>query len=435
MSTELPDKIKIYIAERRQTKLDALNKKRDSALEKAVTADSIEAVQIEFSEKEQTLLTEFEVNTWLTNAAKRAKQISMATHALKFTHSGAKGTNILALQHNKTPLYLDTATLSDPAVDAVGNAAALDVAKLLNLESNQRTLADHLAKGDLQVLLSLAKNESQCQEWADGLQLALQDKDPSSHTLAKQVYFPIGENDYHLLSLLYSSSLAQAMYDNIHHHRYSEKAKAAREAKKKGSSHVEPTVFYPDLAVTVSGGSKPQNVSQLNSGRGGRTYLFPCSPPNWQDQNKAPLHASNWFEISDLNRKAYRPIKRLAEFLLKVRDVENNQRIRHYRERLTDEVIDTVLNMAAHHQNNPVGWSNESQLSDPQQLWLDPKNPNDDFQQHYKAKLWQVKIAYDFGQWLNHQLTRHSNKQLTFDKTTSEHWQSAFKQALQEMTV
>ena len=82
---------------------------------------------------------------WLDGAAQRACQISMVTHAAKFTHSSAKGSNILAADLGQDRRYLDTASLPSPVLDAVGNAAALDVARLLQLtDDNGLSLLEHL---------------------------------------------------------------------------------------------------------------------------------------------------------------------------------------------------------------------------------------------------------------------------------------------------
>ena len=128
-------------------------------------------------------------------------------------------------------------------------------------------------------LLNLQQHPAQLENWLRGLKLALQDTQPSSHTLCKQVYFPVGDGQYHLLAPLFSSSLSQAIHQAIDHSRYSKEMAAAREARYNQQPHDKPVVAYPDLALTFSGGSKPQNISQLNAIRGGRTYLLPAQPP------------------------------------------------------------------------------------------------------------------------------------------------------------
>lgn len=228
MQTEISTLIQAYIEQRRQTKLDEIEKKKN-------VKNGVSEIELaNLNEQIQTAYQDFDVQTWLTSAAVRAKQISLATHAVKFTHGSAKGSNILALVTHTDAPYLDSSAIVTPAVDAVGNAAALDVAKLLQLDDGNATLAVYLSQGDDHVLRPLASSDEQCQLWADGLRQALEVKTPSSHTLAKQIYFPIGgDNQYHLISPLYSSALAHELFHQVQYSRFSDEMKAAREAHKK----------------------------------------------------------------------------------------------------------------------------------------------------------------------------------------------------------
>ena len=270
MPSILTERIVAYIAERKAAKQEALDKEISKA------GDDNAALAL-LSEKQVKLNTDFTASEWLDSAAKKAGQISMATHAVKFTHSAAKGSNILAEQMGSDSRYLDTFCLAQPAVDAVGNAAALDVAKLLQLVDNTgKSLLEYLKQDDAAPLDTLTENSTQLANWMEGLSAALQNSAPSSHTLSKQVYFPVTEepSGYHLLAPIYSSSLSQAVYSEIQHARFSQEMKAVREARKANKVSDEVLVAYPNVAVTVAGGSKPQNISQLNSGRGGLTYLL-----------------------------------------------------------------------------------------------------------------------------------------------------------------
>ncbi|PSV15975.1 type I-F CRISPR-associated protein Csy1 [Photobacterium kishitanii] len=420
MQTEISTLIQAYIEQRRQTKLDEIEKKKNvkNGVSENELANLNELVQIAYQD--------FNVQTWLTNAAVRAKQISLATHAVKFTHGSAKGSNILALASNVDAPYLDSSAIVAPAVDAVGNAAALDVAKLLQLDDGNATLAVYLSQGDDHVLRSLASNDEQCQLWADGLRQALEVKTPSSHTLAKQIYFPIGDNQYHLISPLYSSALAHELFHQVQHSRFSDEMKAAREARKKNQPSDVDVVRYPDLAVTISGGSKPQNISQLNSKRFGKTYLFPCAAPDWQSQYQAPMFGSNWFDSREVGRNTYYLVKSLAEFLVKVKPLDSTLRIRQYRDRLVDQILDSILTLAAAHQVNIKGWSETSELSPAQQCWLDPQAD------HLYSGDWQIEVSRDFGLWLNNRLEKASQQQLILGSEALQHWQALCHDAIRE---
>ncbi len=142
----------------------------------------------------------------------------MVTHALKFIHTDAKGSSIYAAamvnsSDEENSHYVSTASIpSSIKIDVVGNAAALDVASLLQLEQNGESLIAVIARGDSSALQPFAESENQLSEWMNGFQQVLIPKELSSHTLAKQLYFPVGDNEYHLLSPLFASSLVQELY-------------------------------------------------------------------------------------------------------------------------------------------------------------------------------------------------------------------------------
>ena len=420
MQTEISTLIQAYIEQRRQTKLDEIEKKKN-------VKNGVSEIELAtLNEQIQTAYQDFDIQIWLTSAAVRAKQISLATHAVKFTHGSAKGSNILALASNTDAPYLDSSAIVTPAVDAVGNAAALDVAKLLQLDDGNATLAVYLSQGDDHVLRSLASSDEQCQLWADGLRQALEVKTPSSHTLAKQIYFPIGDNQYHLISPLYSSALAHELFHQVQHSRFSDEMKAARDARKKNQPSDVDVVRYSNLAVTISGGSKPQNISQLNSKRYGKTYLFPCTAPDWKSQYQPPMFGSNWFDSREVGRDTYYLVKLLAEFLVKVKLLDSNIRIRQRRDRLADQILDSILTLAVSHQTNTSGWSETSELSQAQQCWLDPQAS------HLYNGDWQTEVSRDFGLWLNNRLEKASQQQLMLGSEALQHWQALCHDAIRE---
>ena len=80
--------------------------------------------------------SKYEYATWLADAARRVRQIQAVTHVLKATHPDARGSNLRA-PPGSLPQHAEIGThaLGDHfADDIVGNAAALDVYKLLKIE-------------------------------------------------------------------------------------------------------------------------------------------------------------------------------------------------------------------------------------------------------------------------------------------------------------
>lgn len=410
-----------YINVRKRQKMEPIEKEAEKIAKELIDDSENSLKQLEFDAEIKTIEDNFVFHRWLTNAANRAKQISLATHAIKFTHADAKGSSVLSLEkQDVTANYLCTATLKKPDVDAVGNAAALDVAKLLQLEFKGDSLAACLKRGDSSALADFSQSEAQLEEWLRGFKLALSDKSLKSHTLSKQLYFPVGEQQYHLLSPLFSSSLAQAMYQRITNSRYGEEAKAIRDAKK-GSKYIDRQhVIYLNTALQNFGGSKPQNISQLNSGRGGKSFLLSSAPPTWQTQLKPPVNSKSIFS-DEYDRRAWRQARRLQQYLLSIINRDSTMAIRQQLAEDMDELVDTLFNYAAEVQSLTkfAGWSANAQLKREQQLWLDPYRNDQQFQQERAEGDWQLRVADDFAFWLKRKL---KHEQLVFGEVEHQEW-------------
>lgn len=418
-----------YIENRKRLKLDAAEKK---------FAGDAHALAAEVQE----INARYQVQTWLTDAASRAGQISLVTHALKFTHSDAKGSSVFnTASAEEKPEYLSTAALKQPEVDAVGNAAALDVAKLLQTEYQGDSLASALQRGDDSALAALADDPRQLAQWVNGFKQALTDKQPSSHKLAKQIYFPLSDtpadDQYHLISPLYSSSLAQALYQRITSTRFGDEAKAIRQARKEKRWHDAIDVSYINLAAQNMGGTKPQNISFLNSGRRGKSYLLPCAAPAWESVSKPPLlHKSIFRPRGEFASLAYPLVRQMQQFLLSVRSVSNTMEIRQQCWAYADSIIDSLFNYGAAVQNLEAGWSGDEAcvLKRSQQLWLDPyRGETDrDFKGERESGDWRKEVAHDFGVWLNRQL---EHEQLRFSEVERREWSTAnlFKRRMREL--
>lgn len=395
-----------YINQRKQAKLEPLLKALNKVLDKNDDPVAIAAAQAEYHEKADPIETAYDPVVWLTDAAKRAKQISLATHAAKFTHSDAKASSILLNHYRLSDVsYLVTQHIPNPAIDAVGNAAALDVARLLKIKANGETLIDQLQNQSVEALKLFTSEQAILNEWLIGLSQALGDEKISAHILTKQLYFPINivNESYHLLCPLYSSSLANELYAKIRESRYGE-SKEIRDAHKKGLYDERLDVRFPATAVQMFGGAKPQNISQLNSERHGQGFLLNCAPPTYQAQTKPPVTSSTLFnrQFGFLSSPLVREFK---AFLADLTDKDRNFKTRYKRDyNYAKPLIDTLLNFAAEIQNipNSAGWSNapECEMKRAHQLFLDIDNPEPAFQREREQRDWLEVVASDFSNWL-----------------------------------
>jgi len=372
--------------------------------------------------KRPELLAQHNPTTWIADASHRVAQIQAVNHSLKPIHPDARGTNLYV-----EPARLPTlAELGSHALgehfagDVVGNAAALDVYKFFKLEVHGRSLLTALLAQEADALAALHSDPAQAQALRDAFVSLTQPRaeGPSSHTLAKQLYWLTGDDactdaDYALLAPLYATSLAHAVHVQVQEDRFGEANKAARVAKKERKAHDGVFHDYPGLAVQNMGGTKPQNISQLNSERRGMNYLLSSLPPQWQTSAmRLPVQAGSVFDRLFIARpEVRRTVRALRQFLES--DPEPNLATRQRREALLDTLLDELVSLAAELQQQLApGWSLDDErfanLHRSEQLWLDPLRaelPDQTaFAQEWLQMDWPTDIGKRFANWLNAQL-------------------------------
>lgn len=359
---------------------------------------------------------------WLADAARRVQQIQAVTHSLKPIHPDARGTN-LYVEPRTLPTLAEVGThaLGERfAGDVVGNAAALDVYKLLKLEVNGCSLLSALLAQDADALAALHADPAQAQVLCDAFVSLTQPRaeGPSSHTLAKQLYWLTGSDacddaHYTLLAPLYATSLAHAVHAQVQEDRFGEANKAARQTRRERKMHDGVFHDYPGLAVQNMGGTKPQNISQLNSERRGMNYLLSSLPPQWQTSAvRLPVHATSVFDRLFIARPEVRRAVRALRVFLES-DPDTNLATRERREELLDALVDELVSLAAELQQIlPPGWSRDDErfadLHRSEQLWLDPlraEQPDEaDFAREWLQMDWPAVVGQRFANWLNAQL-------------------------------
>ena len=272
----------------------------------------------------------------------------------------------------------------------------------------------------------------------------------SANTLSKQLYWLTGpdacdDSHYTLLAPLYATSLAHAVHAQVQEDRFGEANKAARQARRERKMHDGVFHDYPGLAVQNMGGTKPQNISQLNSERRGMNYLLSSLPPQWQASAvRLPVHAASVFDRLFIARPEVRRTVRALRVFLES-DPEPNLAARERREELLDALVDEVVSLAAELQQIlPPGWSRDDErfkeLGYEETLWLDPLRaeiPEEaQFAHDWQYMDWPAAIGKAFGLWLNAQL----RGKLPVGDTEAREWkkvlltdEDGFKQQLREL--
>ena len=314
----------------------------------------------------------FSLKEWLPDAAKRVTQLSMVSHPSKFSHPSAKTSSVIAQAKQINDGYLRSGNVSYP-LDVFGNAAAMDVFKFLSLPLTEKlTVLDGFERQEesLKTLLVGADLDFETLS-TEFLKIKATDTSVKTDHLVKQVYFPIEQAEYHLLSVLTPSGLITRLKQSIDTIRFSEETKQAKELRRKNEHHEIGYADIFDLTITAYGGTQPQNVSVLNSQNAGRAYLLSSCPP-MLEKRAIRLPKTDFF-AQCLHRKNYQEsFIQLHKFMQL--DL-NNDDIRTAIRNIIQFVIDQILVLASKTREYSVeGWSNQdyyASLPKLQRIWLD----------------------------------------------------------------
>lgn len=405
--------MQMHVQDRLQQTLAKLDGKKEDAVVK---------------KKKQEALDKFQLDLILEKGAAAASQIAIASHIAKGIHPDLKVKEVsnLAVNFASLPDLQELgshalANMCKSLLDTTGNgsynAAAYELYLLLDSEFEGVKLAHLLEQQDADAIAAFEMGQQK--GFADQCVELLQNKcsTTAAHTYSKQIFWlndgadPSEDANFEVLVPLYPASLVHQVYQRIQEH-FGEANKAARQARRERKPHDGVYYDYPGLAVKKLGGTKPQNISQLNSERGGVNYLLSSQPPVWATSTqRLPVNAESVFaRLFGARPDVLRTLKALRDFLAK--DPEPNLETRQRRDALVDKLIDELVALAGELQQMQPGWTRDddrfAQLHRAEQLWLDPLRAElpeeDDFTQEWLALEWPAEIGKRFGRWLNQQL-------------------------------
>lgn len=384
------------------------------------------------NEDDASTALKYEYDTWLSDAARRVSQIQAVTHALKATHPDARGSS-LHVKPDSLPRHTEIGThlLGDDCVDdVVGNAASLDVFKFLKVDVDNRRLLDWMQAGDTDLRDALNSDSELASSWMAAFGgLVRSENVLVSHARSKQIYWLVGDepaddDQYQLLQPMFASSLAHRVHAEIQDSRFGETNSLARKAFYKKEAHSGTYRDYRDLVARKLGGTKPQNISQLNSERGGVNYLLASLPPKWrQDHTPKLLNLDSAMERFLWFTGVKPLIRAMTEFLKSVADKPRNQQIAEKREAMEQALAQQLAVFAVSTQALlEPGWTRNPDCTLPldEKLWLDPgrtelpvrqdpEHPDqtsDDlaFNKAYEFGDWPDEVAGRFANWVNARL-------------------------------
>ncbi|MBC5851024.1 type I-F CRISPR-associated protein Csy1 [Vibrio metschnikovii] len=391
--------------------------RKEAWLKKNISAAMSDA---EVLEKQQECEQNFLLDNWLPDAAKRAGQISVASHPCTFSHPSARKnkngyvSSIIAKNKPRIDGFLRSGNVSvEP--DALGNAAALDVYKFLSLEmSDQRSLLVHIEQESELARQLLDIPSCEFQALRDGfLKMVDSDQASVSSSKIKQVYFPIADGEYHLLSLLTHSGHLFELRKRLDALRFGDAVKEARECKK--MNHFHPAAYQEIFGLTTIGfgGTKPQNISVLNNQNAGKAHLLASIPPELTPRD-IRLPRTDFFKESFTAWQA----KEVLEALHRLFQTDyNNINLRDGRDYRIQQYVDLVIEKMWQVRLFLEAYSGElsSALPLEQKIWLYPEFA----EQRHQEDEWLDKIIRHIARGLINHYSR--SKVITNPVTLADH--------------
>lgn len=353
----------------------------------------------------------FSLNVWLPSAAKRAGQISIATHPCTFSHPSARKnkngyvTSIIANIEQANDGFLKTGNVSVMS-DALGNAAALDVYKFLSLVMEDgRSLLSHIQQDSKLAKELLNLDAANYEELKSGfLTMIASSTENITSSKIKQVYFPVGD-DYHQLSLLTNSGIVYELRNRLDSLRFSDSVKELR-AKKYNNEYSEQgySEIY-NLTTIGYGGTKPQNISVLNNQHGGKAHLLLSVPPSIEKRN-------TYFPKRDFFIESMQKAHYIGTFkaLHKIFQLDyNNIKIRNARDYHLQELMNMIVeNMWAVRLVSVAQYHEEtSTLEKWQLIWL-----HENFEKEREdSEQWLEQLVKNISHWISQTYEKIMEKQ------------------------
>jgi len=329
---------------------------------------------------------------WLLAVAKNASKCTLCSHVGRFLHPSAD-VKILAEKDDGTDdRYVDTAHVSFQPDITVSSAAFMATPKFLLLElEDGRTVWEHFKQNTEKIrqeISELNMDYNNLQKYI--LQVEENHCPEASDERIRQVYFPVGEEEYHLLSVLPASSLMMETKRRIRFMETNARNVHNKEHESYGKGYKQ--IF--GLSEIGYGGTKPQNISTLNMMNGGRAYLLPSMPPKIRKRNLIPPKR-DFFD--SLRMRSLSPLFHTLHHFYKLD--RNNMDIRHGAREAETAIIERVMEKVFQLRALQSGWSKENgfQLPMEQKIWLDDCYKGEERQEEER---WLNEISSAFARWI-----------------------------------
>lgn len=330
---------------------------------------------------------------WLSANLENLNRYRCCSHCAKFTDPGIDNAiSILDESKGTDPGFVTTTNVGvrqDIVVD--GGASYMSLAALLLRPMNEggsKTILQCIQDDDPAVRQEIESFGGDYDQLREAVLSIRKTNDPAqSDGRIRQVYFPVGDNEYHLLSTLTSTTILSAMKGKI----IATNQQYWKSHDKKDDSYGKDCSQVINLTQVNYGGAQPQNMSTSNN-KGGTLVLLSAPPRLGNKEVRIPKE--NFFKECVHPKQFSWEFRHLHGVLKGSRD---NAKIRAIRDDVVQDVVCAVLLTADKVRDFGAGWSESGTLSLEQRIWLDNVHATE----RKPANDWVESVSRDFGRWFN----------------------------------
>jgi CRISPR-associated protein Csy1 len=373
---------------------------------------------------------------WIGWALDFGQESYLATHIAKLTHSSSKGSSCDVRYHDSCNKYDNqyVTTAENPILDtAYPDNKYSSISQLYSIEVGDSYIGDLLRDGGEEYLKCFTDNSELLHFWCQRFSIFIKNKNKQSYFLSKQIYFPIENNQYHLLLPLTSSTLVHELH--LEHKKYwNEDQEEARKQKSKREYSEVITCTYPNKAYVHVTGSNHSNASSLNGKRGGRISLLPAMPPQWQSSLPSYVNKTEIFDrnLSYLLKEEVNDLKKYLLLIknksLSISEPKRNAAVISKLRAISGNFFNVIEQINAN--ETVTNWTVDTELPIEQQLLFEYYREDEKAIAAKQNKQWMKVLSKSYARWLNKQLTEKGKLSLTVIHEAI--WADAFLRELRE---
>lgn len=308
----------------------------------------------------------------IEKVAQDSKHGTVVSHPSKMSHPACKYPRVYSTDFKKSQDGYLRSGNAETIFDLHINATQLKVYKFLSLKINGVYILEHLRDSNVTLLSETFRlTELFFENIVNMFTECIYSQSFETDRFVKQVYFPIGFEQYHQLSLLTPAGLVfnmKAKIDWITSR--SPQAYSGKNARKNNDYHELGYKTISGLTVTKHGGDHPKNISGLNNKH--QTYYLLSSKPPELTPRDIRLPRTDFFKESFTAWQAKEVLESLHRLFqtdynnINLRD-GRDYRIQQYVDLVIEKMWQVRLFLTGHQGDLP------SELPLEQKVWLYPE--------------------------------------------------------------